>query len=182
MCIRDRAQTAAPVARLFMFTYPRVLGYVFNPLTVYYGFDASERLCLMVYEVNNTFGERHTYVLPVEGPGQQQCRKQLYVSPFNRVEGTYHFTISPPADTLNLAIALTTGDGPCMSAWFNGDRVPLTDLSLLRSFCSLPLQPLRVIAGIHAQAARLWLKGLRVKPRPPPPAESISFKSSEHLP
>ena len=57
------------VKRVFMFCYPRVLGYVFNPLTVYYGVDSSDRLCLMIYEVNNTFGERHCYVIPVDESG-----------------------------------------------------------------------------------------------------------------
>ena len=79
------------VKRIFMFCYPRVLGYVFNPLTVYYGVDAADRLCLMIYEVNNTFGERHSYVIPVDESGTQSCDKKFYVSPFNPVEGHYEF-------------------------------------------------------------------------------------------
>ena len=92
------AGKAEEVKRIFMFCYPRVLGYVFNPLTVYYGVDASDRLCLMIYEVNNTFGERHSYVIPVDESGTQSCDKKFYVSPFNPVEGHYEFRLQPPGD------------------------------------------------------------------------------------
>lgn len=174
-----RAETSNPVQRLFMLTYPRVLGYVFNPLTVYYGFDGGDDLCLMIYEVNNTFGQRHTYLVPVNGERHHDCEKSFYVSPFNRVEGTYRFHFMPPDDVLKLSITLSTPEGPCLSAWFNGQRAPLTDANLLRSFFSVPLQPFKVIGGIHVEAARLWLKGLKVQPRPSSPAEDASFTISE---
>ena len=174
-----QAATPKPVQRIFMFTYPRVLGYVFNPLTVYYCFDAADQLCLMIYEVNNTFGQRHSYVVPVSGTGFHTCEKSFYVSPFNRVEGTYSFGPIPPDDMLKLSIGLSTAEGPCLAAWFSGHRVALTDRNLLRSFVSLPFQPLKVIGGIHLEAARLWLKGLKIQPRPKPPADDVSFTISE---
>jgi DUF1365 family protein len=177
--VARQAATATPVRRIFMFTYPRVMGYVFNPLTVYYCFDAADQLCLMIYEVNNTFGQRHSYVVPVEGARFHTCEKSFYVSPFNRVEGTYSFGLSPPDDRLKLSITLSTPDGPCLSAWFSGHRLPLTDGNLLRSFISLPLQPVKIIGGIHLEAARLWLKGLKVQPRPEPPTEDVSFTITE---
>ena len=179
---RVTRQTAAgaQVRRIFMFTYPRVLGLVFNPLTAYYGYDGEGRLVLMIYEVNNTFGQRHTYALPVEGTHRQSCAKAFYVSPFNRVEGVYNFYVIPPGDTLKLTINLSTDSGPCLSAWFSGQRVPLSDTVLMRSFFSLPMQPLKVIGGIHLEAARLWLKGMRLHPRPRPPGETISFETTEN--
>jgi uncharacterized protein len=173
--IARATQTPRPVRRLFMFCYPRVLGYVFNPLTVYYGFDADGGLCLTIYEVNNTFGDRHSYAIPANGKSRQTCDKELYVSPFNKVEGFYRFTVEPPAEALHLGIALITPEGPCLTAWFAGNRLPLTDGNLWRSFFSLPALPLRVLGGIHLEALRLWRKGLRLKRRPAPPASPVSI-------
>jgi uncharacterized protein len=170
-----KSGSAAKVTRICMFCYPRVLGYVFNPLTVYFCLDADEQVVLAIYEVNNTFGQRHSYVMPMDKVGEQQCPKKLYVSPFNPVEGSYRFRIEAPASEIKLTIALTKAETPCFKAWFHGVRVPLSDGTLLRSFFSLPLQPLKVMAGIHFEALRLWLKGLRISPRPGPPGDAASF-------
>ena len=161
-----------PVARFMMLCYPRVLGYAFNPITVYFGLDAADRTVAMIYEVNNTFGQRKTYVLPVAAHDTreiaQSCAKALYVSPFNDVSGTYSFRITPPADdTLTIGVALRTSEGPLLKAYFRGDRRPLTDKALLTALLKTGLLTLKVIAAIHAEALRLWLKGLRLQPRPP---------------
>lgn len=177
--VAQGATTATPVRRIFMLVYPRVMGYVFNPLTVFYCLDASDRLCLMIYEVNNTFGQRHSYAVQVDGDGVHACDKSFYVSPFNRVEGTYSFSLVPPDGVLKLSITLSTAEGPCLSAWFSGQRIPLTDGNLLRSFFSLPFQSFKIIGGIHFEAAKLWLKGLKIQPRPNPPAERVSFTIPE---
>jgi uncharacterized protein len=167
--------TRQPIARIFMFCYPRVLGFVFNPLTVYYGFDAQDGLQLMIYEVNNTFGERHTYVIPVDDTLAQSAPKQFHVSPFNKVEGAYRFSVSQPGDMLRLGISLETDGKPCLKAWFAGERKPLTDANLLRSFLSLPLLPLKVFGGIHWEALKLWMKGLPLRRKPAPPPESVTI-------
>jgi uncharacterized protein len=174
-CLRDyiyalvkRAPGGENITRIFMFCYPNVLGYVFNPLTTYYCYDAESILRLMVYEVSNTFGERHSYVVPVDETGQQSTLKRFYVSPFNAVEGHYDFTVAPPDEMLSLGIRLTDATGPCLNAWFSGKRVALTDAALLKSFFSLPLLPLKVMGGIHWEALKLWLKGLRLQKHPVP--------------
>ena len=95
------------VKRVFMFCYPSVLGYVFNPLTVYYGFDAEDRLRLMIYEVNNTFGGRHSYVVPVGAEFAQTAPKHFFVSPFNAVEGNYTFHFTSPGEKMALGVALS---------------------------------------------------------------------------
>jgi uncharacterized protein len=171
-------KSGADVKRVYMFCYPKVLGYVFNPLTVYYGFDAADQLRLMIYEVNNTFGERHSYVIPVEDGQQQSCKKKFYVSPFNEVEGHYDFSIHSPGNELKLGITLTNSHGPCLKAWFSGTRQPLTNANLLRSFFSLPLMPFRIISGIHWEALKLWAKGMKLVSRPAPPDAPVSISKS----
>jgi hypothetical protein len=153
------------VSRFFMFCYPRVMGYVFNPLTVYYGYDAEDRLRLMIYEVNNTFGGRKTYLLPVREGVAQRTRKSFYVSPFNKVEGEYGFHVSEPDDQLAVGITLTTPLGPTLKAYFSGSRRPLNEANLWRCFLGVPLQGFKVITAIHWEALKLWLKGLRIQPQ-----------------
>jgi uncharacterized protein len=176
-----QSQHGNDVKRIFMFCYPSVLGRIFNPLTTYYCFGADDQLQLMIYEVSNTFGERHSYVVPVEGNNSLSCEKRFYVSPFNKVEGHYDFTIAAPHDELKLGIRLTDSNGPCLNAWFSGTRVELTDLALLRSFFSLPLLPLKILGGIHWEALKLWLKGMRLQQRPKPLQPPVSFAQSSNL-
>jgi len=146
------------VKRVFMFCYPSVLGYVFNPLTVYYGFDAGDELRVMVYEVNNTFGGRHSYVLPVGETLLQQAPKRFFVSPFNAVEGRYSFHFATPEENLAIGVALSVDSKPVLKAYFSGMRTPLSDSNLLRSFAAMPFLTLKVISAIHVQALALWWK------------------------
>jgi len=182
--IAREAGRADDISRFVMLCYPRVFGYVFNPLTVYAGLDGNGETRLVVYEVSNTFGERMTYVLSAgtDGSGSvnQSCRKRFYVSPFNTVAGDYHFRISPIADTLKLAIRLQEAGRTVMTAYFNARRETLNDRNLAAAIAGTGWMTLKVIAGIHIEAARLWLKGLRLTPRPAPPSPAISFDDVPH--
>ncbi len=178
--IAKATPTHAPVTRIFMFCYPSVLGFVFNPLTVYYGFGAQGELLLMIYEVNNTFGERHTYAVPVGQDMAQSAPKQFHVSPFNQIEGEYRFNAEVPGEKLSLGISLETAGKPCLKAWFSGARKPLTDANLLRSFLSLPLLPLQVMGGIHWEALKLWRKGLPLRRKPAPPPTPLTIVSKRN--
>ncbi len=163
------------VKQIFMLCYPAVLGRVFNPLTTYYCYNSAGEICLMIYEVSNTFGERHSYIIPAGEICHQSHAKKFYVSPFNNVEGRYDFSAEPPTDALALGIALRVNGEAVMQAWFRGSRVKLTDAALLRSFFSLPLQPLKVVAAIHWEALRLWWKGLPLTTRPAALQPNISI-------
>lgn len=177
--IASRAGYDGTVERFLMLCYPRILGYAFNPLTVYYGVDTADRVRLMIYEVNNTFGERQTYVLPVaqegDGPIAQSCAKRLYVSPFNGPKGTYNFRLTPPLEELTVGVALRDDDGPVLRAHFHGEREALTDGALLRVLGKTGWMTVKVTVGIHYDALKLWLKGLRLKPRPAAPERAIDY-------
>lgn len=163
------------VTRVCMFCYPRVLGYVFNPLTVYYGFDAQDHLRMMIYEVNNTFGGRHSYVVPVSETLAQHADKHFFVSPFNKVEGRYSFHFTAPGERIALGIALSVEGKAVLKAYVSGKRHRLDDAQLLRSFIRMPLLTFKVIAGIHVEALRLWWKGLKLNRRPIGPNHTIDI-------
>src|SRR6266852_589265 len=157
--------------RVLLLCYPRLLGYTFNPLSVYFCYHASGELALLIYEVRNTFGELHAYVLPVNDgeisdAGLRQSQEKLfYVSPFIEMAMRYHFRVLPPGDSIRLRILETDRDGPLLAATFNGRRRALNTGELLRSVFALPLVTLKIVAAIHWEALRLWLKGVRLVPR-----------------
>ena len=158
--------------RVLLLCYPRLFGYTFNPLSVYYCYRADGQPALLIYEVRNTFGDIHAYVLPVtrgdiSPAGIRQTQdKRFYVSPFVEMAMRYHFRVMLPQDRVKLRILETNSEGPLLSATFNGQRRILTTRELLRSFFSLPLVTLKIVAAIHWEALRLWLKGVRPVPRP----------------
>jgi uncharacterized protein len=165
-----------------MLCYPRLLGYVFNPLTVYFCHHRNGDLAAILYEVNNTFGGRHTYVIPAArdraGRVSQECGKVFYVSPFNAVAGRYRFRIDPPEQHVSVVINHSDTEGPLLYAAFKARRAALSDRALLATFFRYPLMTLKVIAGIHWEALRLWRKGLRLVDRPEPPCEAVTIVTS----
>lgn len=167
------AEGGSEVSRIFIFCYPSVLGYVFNPLSVYYGFDAGDRLRVMVYEVNNTFGGRHSYVVPVGPQFSQIAPKHFFVSPFNAVEGQYMMRFTAPGERMALGVSLTVRGEAVLNAYVSGVRKPLTDRMLLVSFLSVPFLTLKVIGAIHLQALKLWWKGLKLNRRPVAPNHTV---------
>jgi len=163
--------------RIRLLCYPRLLGYVFNPLSVYYCEDAGGTLRARLCEVTNTFGQRHSYLLPVDSDRPQQrpaVDKCFYVSPFMPMDCRYRFRLAPPAERISLHIEQSRNDQRIFVASFAGRRQTLSDSTLLRAWLSHPLMTLKVIAGIHWEALRLWLKGLPLQPRPEPPARAVT--------
>lgn len=176
--LRDYAQRCAAEqgidltdGRVLLLCYPRLFGYAFNPLSVYFCYRANEKLALVIYEVRNTFGDIHAYVIPVKGSDvsaagiRQEQDKRFYVSPFVAMEMRYHFRLIEPGEHVKLRILETDREGPLLSATFNGLRRALSTKELLRSFFSLPAVTVKIIAAIHWEALRLWWKGVRLVPR-----------------
>lgn len=165
---------AAP-GRIRLLCYPRILGYVFNPLTVWFCDDAGGRPLATIYEVHNTFGERHSYVLPAGA--EQQADKAFHVSPFIGMDCHYEFHIDMPEERVRVAINETQGGEPLLYAAFAGRREPLSDANLIRLFFTHPLMTAKVTGAIHWEALKLWLKGARFRTSPPPP-ETASFRDA----
>lgn len=155
--------------RVLLFCYPRVLGTVFNPLSVYFAFDPAGRPAGIVYEVRNTFGERHSYVVPLHGeagPLRHGCAKSFHVSPFLGMDHRYAFRTNLPDDEFRLSIMVRDAAGPVLSTAVAARRRPLTTHGILAAFARVPFLAVTVMGGIHWEALRLWLKGQPFHPHP----------------
>ncbi|HEX4105649.1 MAG TPA: DUF1365 domain-containing protein [Rhizomicrobium sp.] len=163
-----KAGIVAPGARRVL-CYPRIFGYVFNPLSVWFCHDEHGVLKAMVYEVHNTYAERHSYVLPVidEKAPDHGCRKDFYVSPFLSKDCRYHFRIHPPGKKVAVTIQEDEAGKKVLNASFTGKYRPLSDRTLLAMLFSYPLMTVKVVAAIHFEAVRLMLKGVRRHPHIP---------------
>ncbi|MCW7551117.1 DUF1365 domain-containing protein [Endozoicomonas gorgoniicola] len=182
---------------------PRILGYVFNPLSVYFCYRNGQPVAL-VYEVSNTFSERHSYVIPVtaqpvtahpvtahpatahpeKSDGQeiihQTARKRLHVSPFFPMDCHYRFRVRRPGQTLSLTIELLDSQGKLFAAVFQGKKKELTNQRILLQLCLLPWQTLKVTGAIHWEALKLWAKGIRIV-KHQPAEEPYSWSSGESI-
>lgn len=164
--------------RIALLCMPRILGYVFNPLSVYFCHRADGSLAALLYEVRNTFGEMHSYLLPVSGEApvvHQHCTKEFYVSPFLDMNMTYEFRIVPPDERVSVVVAVDDKSGPVLVASLTGSRQVLTDQALAAIFLRLPLLTLKVMAAIHWEALKIWWKGMRYYPRPPAPLHKVTI-------
>jgi DUF1365 family protein len=159
--------------RVSALCYPRICGYVFNPLTLYFCYDKDGQILAIVYEVSSTFGERHSYIIPVsctepntldkEGAIiHQAVEKRLHVSPFFSMDCCYGFKVQPPADSVMLGIQLNDQEEKLFGAVFKGNRSAIKDRSIVHQLVSLPFQTMKVMAAIHWEALKLYLKGVKV--------------------
>ena len=140
---------------------PRTLGFGFNPLSVYFCFGRDGGLAALIYEVHNTFGDRHSYVLPARAAGvvRHACDKTFFVSPFLPMGLRYEFQVAPPGETIMVAIRASGPDGPALRAALAGERRELTDRALLRAALAVPFVSVKTIVAIYWQAVRLIARG-----------------------
>jgi len=162
---------------------PRILGMGFNPLTVYYCHRADGALSAILYEVNNTFGERHSYLIPADDAPvvKQACEKGFYVSPFMDMDLSYAFRVRPPAETVQVLVDVDDAEGRVLAAGFAGERQDLTDRNLARAWLTHPWMTLGVLAAIHWEALFIWLKGEKIRQRPPKPAWPVTVVTPAKL-
>lgn len=177
-----QANVAPDGGAIRLLCMPRIFGYQFNPLSVFFCHRKSGELVAVLYEVHNTFGERHGYLIPVTEPEtsplRQRADKRFYVSPFNDMQMTYDFRVVPPDERLAIAIAGSDSKGTMIAAALSARQTALTDAALLRLLFTHPLLTLKVIAAIHWHALKLWRKGLTLRTRPSAPTKSVSVAPS----
>jgi len=157
---------------VWLHTYPRVFGYVFKPVSFWYCERADGSLAAVVVEVNNTFGERHCYLLAVPELAfgrEMQARKVFHVSPFCQVQGRYRFRFMRTAQRTVARIDHDDESGPLLLTSVSGQLQPLTRASVRGAFFGTPLMTLGVMARIHWHALRLWLKRVPFFSKPAPP-------------
>lgn len=163
-----------------LMSLPRVLGYGFNPVSFWLCQDRAGGLRAVLVEVNNTFGERHSYLCchadhaPITGSDVLVSRKVFHVSPFIAVEGHYCFRFQLSGERVAINIDLEDADGLLLRTSVGGRRAALSPGRLLRALLANPLYPLKVIGLIHYQAVKIYLKGIRHFHKPPPPAAEVS--------
>ena len=178
----DRAEIEIGGGSVRLLTMPRVLGYVFNPISLYYCHHADGRLMAMIYEVTSTFGVRHAYVIPA--PAEDQARglvrqgaaKALYVSPFMGMEMDYEFRGHAPGPRLDLTINGRDAEGLMITAAMSGERRPMADRDLLAAAVAVPLLTLKVVIAIHWEALKLWLKGTPLTRQPAKAHEPVTIQ------
>ena len=151
--------------RIKLLCYPRIWGYVFNPLSVFFIYDKNSNLISILYEVKNTFGEQHTYIFKIEKKSdlfEHSCKKKFHVSPFIEIDCTYFFKILKPENKISIVINLNDNEGKLLYASQDGEKKDLNTKNLAISYLSHPLMSFKVIGAIHFEALKLWLKGVKL--------------------
>ena len=150
--------------KIKLLCYPRIFGYVFNPLSVFFVYDKNEKLVSILYEVKNTFGEQHTYVFRVDNENnliQNNCSKKFHVSPFIQMDCNYFFKILKPGERLSIIIDQYDSSGKILFASQDGKKANLTGKELIKSYLKHPLMTFKIISAIHFEAFKLWIKGIK---------------------
>ena len=149
--------------RIKLLCYPRIFGYVFNPLSIFYVYDKNDKLISLLYEVKNTFGEQHTYIFKIKENNllQHNCEKKFHVSPFIEMNCSYFFRTLKPADKISIIIDQYQLNEKILYASQDGKRTDFTTSELIKSYLKHPLMTFKVIVAIHFEAFKLWTKGIK---------------------
>ena len=149
--------------KIKLLCYPRILGYVFNPLSVFYVYDEKDDLISILYEVKNTFGEQHTYIFKVKNNNilHHNCSKKFHVSPFIEMNCNYFFKILKPGEKISVIIDQYQSNEKLLYASQDGKRVDFTSIELIKSYLKHPLMTFKIISAIHFEAFKLWAKGIK---------------------
>ena len=166
--------------KIKLLCYPRVWGYIFNPLSIFFVYDKNSNLISILYEVKNTFGEQHTYVFKIDKDDQifeHSCKKKFHVSPFIEMNCLYYFKILKPTDKLSVVINQNDDSGKLLFASQDGLKNELNNKNLMISYISNPLMSFKIIGAIHFEALKLWIKGIKLVKKKFKIKNNITFES-----
>ena len=166
--------------KIKLLCYPRVWGYIFNPLSIFFVYDKNSNLISILYEVKNTFGEQHTYVFKIDKDNQlfeHSCKKKFHVSPFIEMNCLYYFKILKPTDKLSVVINQNDDGGKLLFASQDGLKNELNNKNLMISYISNPLMSFKIIGAIHFEALKLWIKGIKLVKKKFKIKNNITFES-----
>ena len=165
------------ITKIKLLCYPRVFGYVFNPLSVFYCYENND-LKAIFYEVKNTFNEQHTYIFKIKNKEkiEQKCKKKFYVSPFMDMETYYNFKLLNPKEKLSIFIRQTNGEETVLTATQTGNKKEFSFKQLLINFFKYPLMTIKIISSIHYEAFFLWKKGAVYRKRDNKTLNNLSYE------
>ena len=166
--------------KIKLLCYPRIFGFVFNPLSVFFIYNKKSELISILYEVKNTFDEQHTYIFKSrenENPIKHTCKKKFHVSPFIEMNCTYFFKILKPGDKISVIIDQYDEEGKLLYASQDGSRIELNNKNLFLSYLKHPLMTFKIIAAIHFEAFKLWIKGIKFIKKKLKIKNNISFEN-----
>ena len=162
--LKEKGITSKEI-KIKILCYPRIFGYVFNPLSIFFIYNKIGEPIAIFYEVKNTFGEQHTYIFEIKNPNMQiknDCKKKFFVSPFMDLQSKYFFKVLLPNEKLSVIIDQREKEGKLLFASQDGNRLDLTLKNLLFFYLKHPLMSLKVISAIHFEALKLWIKGVKL--------------------
>ena len=164
--------------KIKLFCYPRIFGYVFNPLSIFFIYNNNSELISILYEVKNTFNEQHTYIFKTKDDKiiTNNCIKKFHVSPFIEMDCEYYFKVLKPSERISVTIDQRDKEGKLLFASQDGTARELNNKNLLFSFISHPLMTFKVIVAIHYEAFKLWLKGIKFIKKKLKIKNNISFE------
>ena len=177
--ILDKAKINIENGKIKLLCFPRLFGYVFNPLSIFYCFDEKSNLKAILYEVKNTFNEQHTYLIPVRKNCNlilQKCDKKMYVSPFMEMNTYYSFRLNVPSDKLKVFIKQTDHKECILSAYQVGNKLELNQNNLIKQLIKHPLMTFKIIISIHFEAFRLWKSGVKLVKRKPKKNDTLTIE------
>ena len=168
--------------RVEILCYPRIFGYVFNPLSILYVYNENNELISIFYEVKNTFGEQHTYIFETKDQNliKNKCNKKFYVSPFIDMECEYNFSVTKPADSISVIINQCDKEGRVLFASQDGKSQDLTIKNLMLNYLKHPLMTFKVIVAIHYEAFKLWFKKVKLVKKKIKILNKITFETNEY--
>ena len=168
--------------RVEILCYPRILGYVFNPLSILYVYNEKNELISIFYEVKNTFGEQHTYIFETKDQKliKNKCDKKFYVSPFIDMECEYNFSVTKPGDSISVIINQHDKEGKLLFASQDGKSQNFTFKNLILNYLKHPLMTFKVIVAIHYEAFKLWFKKVKLVKKKIKILNKVTFETNEY--